>query len=416
MNPAQRDQNSEQPGAKSSPEGRQAGGTRAQQGRRRARLPYLRALVLILASGACTQMLDLEGYTFQPSDGIGGSGGSGTLDSNLAGSSGSDGNSAGSGNAGTGSEEPLDDAGVPDAGEVEPDASSGAGGANGGAGAGGTAGASGAAGGGGFAGSGGLGGSTGAGECGADVCVPSIPNGWQGPVAVSSGGGSTACPGQYPVNLGAVNQGLREGATSCSCGCFVSGITCRLFSAFLQGYITPASCASPPSADDCVSLVPDATCQGIPSKTIAPNTWTTTELTCGSAVSTGSCTGGSCYPAASGFGNVCISQPGDVQCPAEFPVRSLYFQGIDDRRDCAQCGCALQGDQACHMQLEICSVGFFTVELDTYQQQSYCMNPGDDGGLDIQGQSVVDPGNCDPVGGGATGSATETGPLTVCCL
>ncbi|MEO8183176.1 MAG: hypothetical protein ABI895_30460 [Deltaproteobacteria bacterium] len=381
-------------------------------------MPRVRALVLVLASAACTQVLDLDGYNFEPDPGVGG--GNGVLDNNLGGASGSDGTSGSSGgdgtsgsdgvgNGGSGPDEPGLDGGVPDGGGLEPDASVGSGGASG------SAGASGNAGTGGYAGASGAAGSSGT-ECGSNVCVPSIPGGWQGPLAVSSGGGAAACPNEYPVGQGDVNQGLQPGATSCNCGCFVSGISCRLFSTFLQDYITPVSCANPPSDDDCVTLVPDATCQGLPSENIAPNTWATTQRTCGNAVSTGSCTGGSCYPAARSFGNVCISQAGDVQCPSGFPVRSLYFRGIDDRRDCAPCSCALQGDQACVMHVEICSTGFFTTELHTYNEQSYCMNPGEDGGLSVLDQAVVDPGNCDPVGGAATGSATPTNPLTVCCL
>jgi hypothetical protein len=355
------------------------------------------------------------------------------LDSNHAGNTGTDvvGTSGASGSAGVGSAGSGSNPGQdPDAGPGDPDASQGGGGASGAAGSSsggaagtGIAGASGIAGAGGYSGSTGIAGSSGisgAGglgntECGLDLCVPTVPNGWQGPIAVSRGG-AASCPVGYPYYFGDVNQNLQPGATNCSCGCFINQAACVLVSSDTGTNIHPVQCESGFTDDDCITVLPDVTCATTHTENISPSTWGTVERTCGNAVSTGTCTGGSCYPSSGNFG-LCISQAGDVQCPSEFPARSLYFTSIDDRRSCLPCTCELQGDQACHAQMEICGVGDYTVDLDTYTEPQTCL-PGDGSGWSvINGPSVVDPGNCDAYGGAdTTKTATPTGPVTVCCL
>jgi hypothetical protein len=250
------------------------------------------------------------------------------------------------------------------------------------------------------------------------VCVPPVPNGWQGPIAVASGSGTASCPTGYGVQLGDLNAGFRAGATNCSCGCIVNSAVCRLYSEYLGDYFAPVgSCEDAPSPDeDNLYAVVDATCAPQPFVDVQDNSWSTTARSCGTAAaSTVACTRGACYDNASGFGSVCIAQDGDVACPSDFPARTLYHRSVSDSRACQPCQCALQGDQACEIEIEVCSVGFFQVTL-TSGGQPQSLNDSDGDGVTLMSSTVTDIGNCDPVGGTATGAAVPTSPVTVCCL
>lgn len=243
-------------------------------------------------------------------------------------------------------------------------------------------------------------------------CVPEIPTGWDGPLAVRSGG-SADCPGAYPVVHAELNSGFEAGSATCSCGCIVDGVKCRLESNFTGDFFDPeGSCDAPPSEDDCLNLVPDATCSPQPFEDIRANSWQSTELACRGATSAEACTGGACYPAVGDFGSVCISSAGDVACPAGFPQRSLYHQGFTDTRDCSACSC-FPVDQECEMELEICSVAFYQVTLNTFEEQCF---GSDDAALTVLSNSVLDTGTCDTSGGTLVGAAAPANPVTVCCL
>jgi hypothetical protein len=60
---------------------------------------------------------------------------------------------------------------------------------------------------------------------------------------------------------------------------------------------------------------------------------------CGGPVGAG-CARGGCFPEPSGeLGEVCVHQPGDLECPPAYPVKRLLFAGFDDSRACMQCTC-----------------------------------------------------------------------------
>jgi hypothetical protein len=349
------------------------------------------ALALLCAVGGCQQSLDLDAYSFiavdagqagRPTDlpGAAGAGGSGAGGRGTGGTDISGGSGSGGSDVDASSPSELD-AGQ-DSGSTLPDA--GAGDAS-------TLG------------------------CGpAERCVPAVPAGWQGPIAVSEGGAAQGCPGTYPTPLGELNAGLDVGAVNCSCGCIVGSVVCRLQSANTKTFFAPTvSCESPPTDDDCLTAVADSTCSPQPFEDIRSNSWDTTELSCGGAVTTEACSGGACYPELGGFGKLCISALGDLACPGEFPGRTLYHQTIADDRDCAPCTCEPE-EQACQIELEICSTGFFDVTLQ--EGDDICLNSSDDKGVSLISAVVVDQGTCQTAGGTATGSAVPAGPVTVCCL
>jgi hypothetical protein len=349
------------------------------------------AVALLCAGAGCQQSLDLDSYEFVRSDAgqagrapdlpsTAGAGGSGAGGSGMGGAD-TSGGSAGSGGSDADASSPSGlDAGQ-DSGSSEPDA-------------------------------GGSDAST-QGCSPAERCVPTVPDGWQGPVAVSSGGGSD-CPSTYPTALGELTAGLDVGAVNCSCGCIVTSVACSLRSANTGDFFTATEeCLSPPTNDDCLAVEADSACSPQPFEDIRSNSWDTTELSCGGAVTTQACSGGACYPELGGFGKLCISALGDLACPAEFSERTLYHQTIADNRDCTPCICDPQG-QACQMELGICSVGNFDVTLQ--EGEEICLNSSDGDGVSLITAVVVNQGTCAAAGGTATGAAVPADPITVCCL
>jgi hypothetical protein len=246
--------------------------------------------------------------------------------------------------------------------------------------------------------------------------VPTIPLGWTGPIAVSTLSGASSCPGTYASSQGNVNSGLNAPAASCGCGCFVNGVDCFVESDNTGDPFEPeSSCESPPTNDDCLSARAVATCSANASQSISPISWTTTRLTCGGATSNSSCAGGACYPSASAFGNVCISQAGDVSCPGAFPNRNFFFRGVSDNRSCASCGCSTQG-YVCAIDIQVCSVGFDDVTLTSDASECYQLNSGDGDGVTFFSSTFTQTGSCSTTGGAAQGSAVPTNPVTICCL
>jgi hypothetical protein len=343
------------------------------------------ALTLLLASAGCTPSLELGDYEFHRS-GIAGD----TFDVGGAGGetgSGGDSTAGGgdSGAAGNGGDGPLDS----DAGWTE-DAGADSGEPGGGNGGGGTCPLS-------------------------ELCVPTIPVGWTGPIAVSSLSGASSCPGTYASSQGSVNSGLQASAASCGCGCGLNTVSCYLEAQTTGDEFTPTEvCDLPPDDSECLAARPAVTCDALPSQNILAASWQTTRLTCGGASPTTTCGGGTCYPNAGSFGQTCISQSGDVSCPSSFPNRTLYFRSFSDNRSCSACNCFPVG-QECQIQMEICATGFFDVTVSS-NDDPYCLNSGEDGGVNVDFSVVLAQGTCSTTGGAAQGSAVPTNPVTICCL
>lgn len=243
-------------------------------------------------------------------------------------------------------------------------------------------------------------------------CVPNVPDGWQGPIAVGAGGGS--CPAEYPTGAGDLNAGFQEGAGDCSCSCSPDGTSCHLESESTGDTFSPVtSCAHAPASDDCLLAVAVASCTTHPFKQIQNDTWSTTKLTCGGATSTSACAGGSCFSNPDTFGDICIASTGDVLCPDGFPNRTLYFESYSDTRDCALCTCSSQG-AGCQIDLNICGNSFYDVTL--HEDDEKCLNPGDSETVTLTSNAVTAQATCQSAGGELTGSASAINPITVCCL
>ena len=176
------------------------------------------------------------------------------------------------------------------------------------------------------------------------------------------------------------------------------------------------SCHSPPIDDSCLTATVASSCTTNPSTNVPTATWTDTARVCVGATAGGSCTAGTCFDNADGFGDVCIIRDGDHACPLGtfYTERTLYHRDFTDTRGCSTCSCTTSG-QGCQIELEICSMSFEDVTLQS-GGSSYCLNSGDGDGVTLMSTSITSSGTCSTSGGSTTGAATAIDPVTVCCL
>lgn len=251
---------------------------------------------------------------------------------------------------------------------------------------------------------------TGSGGCaGGEACVPAIPADWTGPLVVAE-----ACPPEFPSSDAVLNAGLVPGVPACACSCNVGSVQCQLFLENAGVEFDPmGSCDDPPFDDECLSATVVATCN--PSFVDEPATpsWSSTDNACGGGTAGASCDGGTCFP---DVGPLCIRHDGDVECPAEFTDRTVYFGGFDDTRSCSGCNCTPSG-QACEIDVEICSVGFFDVTLFSGGECQQ-LNSGDGDSVTLLSTAIDDQGDCvaGPGDGELSGDVVESSPITVCCV
>lgn len=245
-----------------------------------------------------------------------------------------------------------------------------------------------------------------------EVCLSDTPSGWNGPVAVGNG----ACPSTFPNSDDVVNSGLIAPEASCSCGCVVNGVSCQLHADNNQ-FIPQGSCDVPTNDNATLTAEILAGCTSNTSSNIIPASWTETQSVCGDGIAGQTCDGGTCFANADSFGALCIVRDGDHACPtnSDYSVRSLFHRTFDDTRNCTSCDCAATG-QACEIDLEICSLSFFDVTLNSNNSSSYQLNESEGEGVSLQASRITANGTCSSSGGAATGEATPISAVTACCL
>jgi hypothetical protein len=302
-------------------------------------------------------------------------------------------------------------------------------------------------------------------DCDADGwgCAPVVPEGWEGPVALFTGGIEVALPecrqaGSYAVAryaglLGDLSTepgacpgcecGAPEGTTasvqisyrsgsSCSGECAFGTELCRatfpegcspvvLKQTSLTGSLplTLTVDAVEPTAGQCPPITGD---QLPPS----PPTHAMAGLACASSRGVGSCgEEGICVPRpASPFeSGPCLVAVGDLACPAGYGARrQVLYTAVEDQRQCTACACGsasgfdqsvdvveYDGDTACDGQ----RLGVGSV--------AGCVTPSVDLGLGqdtrhLQVTVESSGGRCEPTLSSPLGSVAVTGDtLTFCC-
>ncbi|MEZ4226207.1 MAG: hypothetical protein R3B13_34995 [Polyangiaceae bacterium] len=306
--------------------------------------------------------------------------------------------------------------------------SGGAGGSGGsgnasGTGGGGTGGASGASGTGGGAGCASLG----------KTCLPAVPSGWTGPVAIKTSTGTpSACPSEFPTETGPYFSGLQYSIASCQCSCASpTGATCS--SAVLS---QAGTCGSPgstvavvPSGGTCTSVpllnagqvkasgtVSGGSCVPQANHTIAPPVWSGQVRICEGASTAGICNGTDVCAPTLQPSEACAYRLGTFACPTEYPVGTSYFMGYTDSRDCTSCTCGPVSGSC----LGVGTVSFHT-QSDCTDASTTTVAPG--GCIPAASASAYAAytggtpvgGSCLPGGASPVGTVVADGELTVCC-
>ena len=245
------------------------------------------------------------------------------------------------------------------------------------------------------------------------MCVPQVPVDWTGPVVLDDA--TNGCPAGFDTLEATANSGLVDGVYQCSCNCSVASTSCQLFlENSNQAFNPPMSCTSPPVADECLAAQVQATCADNGVDVPGVPAWTQSQAVCSGALSTGTCPEGSCYDDPGT--DLCIARQGEHDCPTGFDNQTIYYQNFTDGRTCSACSCSATG-QSCEINVEICSVGFFNVTLDS-DEDCFQLNSGDGDGVTLMDTSITNQGACnaDNGAGELSGDVTETEPMTVCCM
>jgi hypothetical protein len=290
--------------------------------------------------------------------------------------------------------------------------------------------------------------------CSAYACVPPVPSGWEGPVAleqVAAGSTLPACPTQYESLLDA-HAGLTAPQAVCSCVCGASGQQCSATGAFhgdqtcsasACATVTPSpsgactavsvnSCGSGGSFDFTVAPSPSGgSCQAAVTTTVTPAGWTTAARLCAYAGTTGA---GGCSDAdacialpSSPYGAAaCVystADPPPTSCPAGYAGSppAVFYAGVTDTRACGGCSCGGPTGGTCSGTVSLfggagCtgSGGTATAASGTSCQPYSGLSPtpgSAEAHFTVTGGSCAVSAAPQPVG-----SASGNSPTTVCCM
>lgn len=273
-------------------------------------------------------------------------------------------------------------------------------------------------------------------------CVPTPPPNWSGPIALYQGAIGTpppACPADYPITEHNVGQDLVAGGT-CDCACSTpTGVTCGpvdtdQHSTLICNTLNPVPLATFPPAQ-CVPVtinpnrrfirasvpsVTGGTCTASPLSNLETPAFQIVNRACGGAtvVTTGCEVGEVCAPDpdADFQSRLCIVLAGDNACPTGSPYdqRTLAFGDFTDNRACEGCTCqGAQGTCPGSLQfLDDCTdPPIFVDSVSTGLCAEITNSPG--AGSFAPGTPLAD---CQPSAGTTVNTATETDPVTICCL
>jgi hypothetical protein len=125
---------------------------------------------------------------------------------------------------------------------------------------------------------------------------------------------------------------------------------------------------------------------------------------------------------------VCIFHEGERDCPTElgnvFTERHVFYQGVEDNRQCSACACGAPTGSACTAAISIYKGNDLTctgpalVQIPVSSSSPTCLDiqlPGQALGSKSAGPTTYLPGICPAMGGDASGSAVKTNPSTLCC-
>src|SRR5262249_46182021 len=125
-------------------------------------------------------------------------------------------------------------------------------------------------------------------------------------------------------------------------------------------------------------------------------------------------TGGLCYPLpGTPFrGTVCVSAPGNVDCPPGYGAKFSFDQSLVDNRTCSPCACGPTAG-ACFTQSTVFAGANCTSTGFVFQDDDACR--GLSAGMTVPSISLAVQSPCAASGGAPTGLVKGSKPVTVCC-
>ncbi len=296
----------------------------------------------------------------------------------------------------------------------------------------------------------------GPGEC---VCVATVPGGWLGPGAIdlTPVDQTPTCAGAFADMVLAAGANFSVEASECDCSCELVNASCPT-SGTLQIW-DDAGCNGDPQYT--IALGEDEACTSIADPNLLPGAFVDPNDQVSAILSNewfsmaageiqGSCQSNfneaigdagfalnyalcaavdSPEPCASGDGicvpvpssplepNICVWQPGDLECPGEFSQKTLLYLGYDDTRACSSCECGEpQGDcvDESYTLIEINDgecVNLFSVNPSSCSPS----NSSDVEAASFHAGGLANPSCSGPGTSTLSGDATPHDPLTLCC-
>jgi hypothetical protein len=307
------------------------------------------------------------------------------------------------------------------------------------------------------------------------TCVPPVPTGWQGPVAVYQGSGATPDCGQaggYPTPVASAKSGLEPGTVTCpTCSCgSISGTKCEADLVFvseagcLGGTCWGSGAGCPGGPDQVIPISSTCTSYALTSvtglsaraaiftnlrlsgscdasssgqKSVPTPVWSQEVRACGDPANTGGCPSGAlCVPrpqAPFGATPCILKQNEDSACPSPFSNKISVYTGFQDDRDCSPCACQTSGGSCDSVAVQLYTDAGCSAGLDTLTVSDTCtaikadpdpepnppapaVGPADTRSWKLTATPNTAGATCAPSGGGQVGFVTGTGLSTLCCL
>lgn len=277
-----------------------------------------------------------------------------------------------------------------------------------------------------------------------EVCVAAVPDGWDGPFALRTADSPAPdpdCGGDYSISEDAFGQVLVPGEHTCGCECgAATGSSCTNSTVLTNGsnnaqcifdlneWTISGSCDNDPSAvgggfwSAEPFTVTGGSCAPNPSMMVGAASYSTRGVLCSepplptaSCGERGSCAAVPNLPFESGL---CIVADGDLECPAEFPGKELFYDGITDNRSCSECTCGSPFGSCTGFSVRLfnqASCG--GSPLATISASGVCTEVFSNQGVEsasIQ-TGTLGSASCNSAGGVEVGGAIASGARTVCC-
>jgi hypothetical protein len=238
-----------------------------------------------------------------------------------------------------------------------------------------------------------------------------------------------------PCSCGAPSCELPAGLTANSTTCVLSDDPGTIYTPFDAPPDWDGSCVAPPAVPanllGSVTIAPLTVSPCIaetgPIPTKGQAYWKTYARAClGEAFGPCGDSAQVCSPTAEpppdGFSQ-CIQylREGDADCPGEYPVKHVFYEGLNDTRNCSQCTCSAPVGSDCSAYISLytdagCATDLMGNVLQT-ANAAICLDVAAGNQLQSKSATPVDnqPGYCQASGGVPYGEATPTAPSTFCC-